>query len=69
MVMFMVILIESKLIVDFEVTDESGQECKEGLKIIERLGESYSRNFGSSYDGIGISSCINQAFKLRYEIL
>jgi len=35
--------IESKQVVDFEVTDESGQDCKERLKIIERLGERYNR--------------------------
>ena len=35
--------IESKQIVDFEVTDERGQDCKEGLKIIERLVERYNR--------------------------
>ena len=35
--------IESKQIVDFDVTDVSGQDCKDGLKIIERLGEWFNR--------------------------
>jgi len=43
---------------------------KENVKIIREFFKNEHIYFiGSSYDGIGISSCINQAFKLRNEIL
>jgi transposase len=35
--------IETREVVGFEVTDESGQDCKEGLKILKRLVEKYNR--------------------------
>ncbi len=43
---------------------------KENVKIIREFFKNEHIYFiGSSYDGISISSCINQAFKLRDEIL
>jgi putative ribosome biogenesis GTPase RsgA len=39
---------------------------KENVKMMKEFFKNENIYFiGSSYDGVGISSCINQAFKLR----